>query len=208
MELQKENVKVLLFDLGNVIINVDFARAINVWSHYAKIAPEILKARFVFDVSYERHERGEITGAAYFASLRELLGLELNDEQLKEGWNAIYQGEVPGIQTILKQAKQSFPLYAFSNTNPTHWAYACQHYADVLGLFEKVFTSSELEKRKPHREAFEAVVNEMSVNAVNVLFFDDLLENVEGARAAGLQAVHVQSPTDTEKAVESLLAIR
>lgn len=208
MELQKEKVKVLLFDLGNVIISVDFARAISVWSHYAKIAPEVLKARFIFDVSYERHERGEITGAAYFASLRKLLETELTDAQLGEGWNAIYQGEVSGIQTILKRAKQSFPLYAFSNTNPTHWAYACQHYSDVLGLFEKVFTSSELKKRKPQREAFETVVKEMGVNAVNVLFFDDLLENVEGARAAGLQAVHVQSFADIEKTIESLLAIR
>jgi glucose-1-phosphatase len=208
MKLQKESVKVLLFDLGNVIINVDFARAINVWSNYANIKPEVIKSRFSFDVSYERHERGEITGAAYFASLRELLGAELTDMQLEEGWNAIYQGEVPGIQTILNRAKQHFPLYVFSNTNPTHWAYACQHYADVLGLFEKVFTSSELKKRKPHREAFEGVVKEMGVNAENILFFDDLLENVEGARAAGLQAVHVRSIADTKNAIESLLAMR
>lgn len=208
MELHKEKVKVLLFDLGNVIINVDFARAISVWSNYAKIAPEVLKARFIFDVSYERHERGEITGAAYFTSLRKLLETELTDAQLGEGWNAIYQGEVFGIQTLLKRAKQSFPLYAFSNTNPTHWAYACRHYSDVLGLFEKVFTSSELKKRKPQRDAFEAVVNAMGVSAENVLFFDDLLENVEGAKAAGLQAVHVQSFTDTKNAIESLLAIR
>lgn len=208
MEFRKEVVKVLLFDLGNVIINVDFARAIKVWSDYAEVSPETLKSRFAFDASYERHERGEITGAAYFASLRELLALELTDMQLEEGWNAIYHGEVPGIQELSRGAKKHFPLYAFSNTNPTHWNYVCQHYAEVLDLFEKVFTSSELKKRKPHPEAFETVVKEIGVNAKNVLFFDDLLENVEGARAAGLQAVHVQSVTDTKKAIESLLAMR
>jgi glucose-1-phosphatase len=208
MEFSKDSVKVLLFDLGGVIINVDFARAFKVWSDYAKVSPDVLKSRFTFDVSYERHERNEITGAEYFALLRELLDINLTDAQLEEGWNAIYQGEVAGIQTMLKKISPYFPLYAFSNTNPTHWAYAVRHYAEVLGLFEKVFTSSELKKRKPHREAFEAVAREINVKTSEILFFDDLLENILGARKAGLQAIHVQTVEDTKKALESLLAIR
>lgn len=82
------------------------------------------------------------------------------------------------------------------------------HYSDVLGLFERLFASCEMGKRKPTREAFEAVVSSVGVNANEILFFDDLLENVLGARKAGLQAVHVQNPKDTEKAIESLLTMR
>lgn len=207
MEFSKDLVKVLMFDLGNVIIKVDFARAIKVWSDYTQIHPDVLKSRFTFDASYERHERNDITGAEYFASLRELLSINLTDAQLGEGWNAIYQGEVTGIQHLLKQAKPYFPIYAFSNTNPTHLAYALQHYAQVLGLFEKVYTSCELKKRKPTREAFDMVVKGIGVNANEILFFDDLLENVLGARKAGLQAVHVQTVDDTKEALESLLTM-
>ncbi|MGL4612017.1 MAG: hypothetical protein ACRCYY_20455 [Trueperaceae bacterium] len=122
MKLQKQNITVLLFDLGNVIINVNFARAIKVWSDYAQVTPEVIKSRFVFDAAYERHERNEITGAEYLASLRTLLDVSLTDAQLKEGWNAIYEGEVAGIQNLLEEAKKQFVLYVFSNTNPTHWA--------------------------------------------------------------------------------------
>jgi putative hydrolase of the HAD superfamily len=208
MDFSKETVKVLLFDLGNVIINVDFAEAIKVWSAYAKVNPENLKSRFIFDASYERHERNELTGSEYFASLRRLLNVNLTDAQLEEGWNAIYKGEVPGIQTWLKQAKKSFQLYAFSNTNPLHWAYATEHYAEALRLFDKVFTSSELKKRKPSRESFEAVVTEIGVPAHEILFFDDLLENVTGARAAGVQAVQVTSVEDTKRALEYLGVMR
>jgi glucose-1-phosphatase len=208
MKLQKENVRVLLFDLGNVIINIDFARAINVWSHYAKLKPETLKSRFSLDASYERHERNEITGKEYFASLRELLGINLTNTQMEEGWNAINVGEVATVREVLHQAKQNFPVYAFSNTNPTHWAHLSSHYSEVLSVFQKVFTSFELKKRKPHKEAFEVVIKEIGVNAENILFFDDLLENVEGARAAGLQAVHVQSIADTREALEYLPTMR
>jgi glucose-1-phosphatase len=208
MEIQKELVKVVVFDLGGVIINISFAKALETWSTYANVSPETLKSRFIFDMFYEQHERGEITGAAYFASLRNSLGINLTDTQLEEGWNAIYMGEVPGIKTLLNQARQHFPLYAFSNTNQTHWTYLTDNSAEVLGLFKKVFVSFEMGERKPDKAAFERVAKETGVNPEQILFFDDLLENVAGARAARMQAVHVRTFADTKEALESLLALR
>ena len=60
MEIQKEKVKVLLLDLGNVVIEVSFAKVLEVWGKHAKVSPDVLKARFVLDTFYEPHERGEI----------------------------------------------------------------------------------------------------------------------------------------------------
>jgi len=39
---------------------------------------------------------------------------------------------------------------------------------------------------------------DLGVRLDRILFFDDTLENVEGARAIGIQAVHVQSVDDIE----------
>jgi glucose-1-phosphatase len=139
--------------------------------------------------------------------LRNSLSVSLTDEQFTEGWNAVILGEVSGIKPLLREAKKSFPLYAFSNTNFTHLEYVMRHHADVLGLFEKLFTSCELGKRKPTKEAFELVVRNIGVSANEILFFDDLSENVEGARRAGLQAVHVQSLENAKAALEYLRTI-
>ena len=54
---------------------------------------------------------------------------------------------------------------------------------------------------KPEREAFEHISREIGVAPGKILFFDDTLENVEGARKAGLQAVHVKSPQDVANAL-------
>lgn len=204
MEFSKETVKVLLFDLGGVVLNISFANGLEAWSAYADTDSAVLKTRFKLDHFYEQHECGEITASEYFETLRQSLGIHLTDEQFTEGWNAIALGEVPEIRTLLQRAKLRFPLYAFSNTNFTHLEYLTNHYADVLGLFEKLFASCEMGKRKPTLEAFEAVVSEVGVHPKEILFFDDLLENVEGAKAAGLQAVHVQSVEDTKEALEYL----
>jgi glucose-1-phosphatase len=207
MEFSKENVKVLLFDLGGVILEVKFANALETWSAYASTDSAVLKTRFNLDGFYEQHERGEITASAYFETLRQSLGIQLTDEQFSEGWNALALGEMPEVRMLLQHAKMKFALYAFSNTNFTHLEHITSHYADVLKLFIKLFASCEMGKRKPTLEAFELVAKEIGVQPHEILFFDDLLENVAGARGAGLQAVHVTSVEDTKKALEYLGAI-
>ena len=44
----------------------------------------------------------------------------------------------------------------------------------------------------------------MGVPASRIVFFDDLAENIEGARARGLTAVHVTSPRDVGDALTKL----
>jgi putative hydrolase of the HAD superfamily len=73
-----------------------------------------------------------------------------------------------------------------------------------LAHFDRVFVSSEIGLRKPERAAFEFISREVGVAAGSIMFFDDMLENVTGALAAGLLAVHVQSPADVQDALRRL----
>jgi hypothetical protein len=50
----------LLFDLGGVVIDIDFGRMFARRAAYAGLPPEAIRAQFSFDALYERHERGEI----------------------------------------------------------------------------------------------------------------------------------------------------
>lgn len=195
----------LLFDLGGVVIETDFDRVFARWAAHAQQPFDTIKAKFAFDAFYERHERGEIDAAAYFASLRASLGIAISDAQFVEGWNAIYIREVPGIAALLQRAKEKLPLYAFTNTNPTHQLEWSRRFADVLGLFDTVFVSSELGKRKPEPEAFGAIADAIGVALSRIVFFDDLLENVEGARAVGMQAVQVRSFADVASSLQEIL---
>jgi FMN phosphatase YigB (HAD superfamily) len=117
------NVAALLFDLGGVVIDIDLGRAFARWAAAAGTPVETIRSRFVMDESYERHERGEIQAGEYFASLRSSLQVDLSNAELSEGWTAIYLGEVPGVRTLLRRLEGRLPLYAFTNSNPTHQAF-------------------------------------------------------------------------------------
>jgi FMN phosphatase YigB (HAD superfamily) len=195
----------LLFDLGRVVLDIDFDKAIACWAGHSGCEAARLVERFSSrDEAYRRHESGEISDAEFFASLRASLGIELSDAQFLEGWNAIFAGEMPGIAPLLARAARRLPLYAFSNTNGAHVAHFSHVYADVLGHFRKIFLSSTIGLRKPDAAAYDHVVRAIGAPASRVVFFDDLAENIDGARARGLTAVHVTSPDDVAQALVAL----
>jgi putative hydrolase of the HAD superfamily len=194
----------LLFDLGRVVLDLDFNRVLHCWAGHAGCEPAQLANRFLRDELYRRHEKGEISDEAFFAGLRSSLGIGLSDTQFIEGWNAIFIGEMPGINQLLARAAKRLPLYAFSNTNAPHVACFSGQYAELLGHFREIFLSSTIGLRKPDAEAYDHVVQAIGVPAERIVFFDDLAENIEGAHARGLKAVIVTSPDDVASALEAL----
>jgi putative hydrolase of the HAD superfamily len=194
----------LLFDLGRVVIDIDFNKTLACWAGHAGCAPSHLVGRFARDEIYQRHETGEVSDAEFFAGLRTALGIDLSDAQFLEGWNAIFAGEMPGIAALLAHAAPHLPLYAFSNTNGAHVEHFSRAYAEVLGHFREIFLSSAIGLRKPDAAAYDHVVKAIGVPAERIVFFDDLAENIDGARARGLTAVHVTSPDDVAHALAAL----
>lgn len=199
-----ETIEVLLFDLGGVVVDIDFGRCISRWADHTGRDADELAARFSFDAAYERHERGEIQIDQYLESLRRTLDLELTDDELLSGWNDIYVGVSPGIEPLLAAAAESFPLHAFTNSNAAHEAVWSLRFADTLDVFTSILVSSQIGRRKPDHAAFEQVAASIGVRPDAVLFFDDTSENVVGARAAGMHAVHVTSTDSVRAALAGL----
>ena len=198
-------VEALLVDIGGVLIAIDWERMFARWSRDSGKPAAELRRRFRFEDTYARHERGEIAAAEYFAFLRKDLGVALADEELAAGWDAIFAGEIAATLALVREAAKRIPTYAFSNTNVAHKRAWDEHFPEALATFRRVFASCELGLRKPERAAFERIAREIGVAPGGILFLDDLAENVEGARAAGLQAVLVRSPQDVADALRPWL---
>lgn len=194
-------IEALLFDLGGVVIDVDFDRVFRHWASMSSLSFDEIRSAFCFDPAYERHERGEICASEYFATLRSSLDLNGSDDDIACGWNAIFGAPIEESLAAVAEARKTLSCYAFTNTNPTHQIAWSSLYPAVLAAFDRIFVSSELGLRKPERAAFEAVADAIGARPDRILFFDDNLENVEGAIAAGLHAVLVRCSADLERAL-------
>jgi len=203
--MSDSSTQALLFDLGGVVFDIDFERALEFWAVHAGVPVETLRPFYGIDSGYERHERGEIDAAEYFDGLRDKLGIVLSDEQFAAGWNAIFLQEFPGVFDLLEELGNRIPIYAFSNSNVTHQRFWERKYAKTLGLFHEVFVSCELGLRKPESAAFRHVASGIGADPEAVLFFDDTHENVDGARKVGMNAVHVRGVDDVAKIVAKFI---
>lgn len=199
MILDGKEVDALVFDLGNVLVPIDFGLAIAAWAGAAGVATSDLAGRFCFDQAYCAHERGEIDAPEYFARLRRSLGIELPDAELLRGWNTIFLDVAAETVDLLRRLSASVPLYVFSNTNRAHCAYWQPRYRELLAPFKKVICSCDIGRRKPEIEAFLQVARIAGIAPQRIGYFDDLEENVAGARAAGLRAFRAVSPADVVK---------
>ena len=194
----------LLFDLGRVVIDIDFDRAFARWAKHASCDEALMRGRFARDAAFSRHEVGELSDDAYFACLRASLGIDITNAELLDGWNAIFVGEMRGISDHLRRIAPKIPIYAFSNSNRAHEVCWSKQFASILSHFKEIYVSSTIGLRKPDAEAYEYVVKAIGVPSDRIVFFDDSLENIAGAQRCGLQTVHVTSSADIATALARL----
>jgi glucose-1-phosphatase len=193
--------RAILFDLGGVLLEIDFRRALAAWAPHSRLSPAELQERFRFDENFHSHETGGLGDDGYFAHLREALALECELPLVQAGFNAILIGEIEETVRLLEAVRGRLPCYAISNTNPAHVAHMARAFPGLLPRFTRVFASHQIGHRKPQPAAFEHVLRAIGLPAPEVLLFDDLQANVDAALALGLQAVLVRSPQDVRAAL-------
>ncbi len=183
-----------MFDLGGVLIDIDFNRSLNSWAKASGQTQAKLKQRFEPDHAYREHEIGALDFSQYAQHLRQRLTIQLDDTTLLNGWNALLGDALPGSRQLLARCAQQYPCYLFSNTNASHYEHWSQHQAKVLEPLQGIFTSFELGLRKPEPQAFKEIARRIGCSPQDILLFDDTQENINGARDLGLQAVKVNGP--------------
>ena len=195
-------IEAVVFDLGMVLVEIDFTRSFAHWGALAGVDPATLARRYAADIDYERHERGELDTRAYLASVGRRLGIELTPRQWEQGWLDLLLEPVEGIEALIDKVDPALRKAVFSNTNASHAAVFERRYGPLLRRFDRIFLSNELGMRKPEARAFERVAAELDVAPSRILFLDDNEANLAGARGVGMRTVLVRSIEDTRGGVD------
>lgn len=188
--------RAVLLDLGGVVLQLNPLASFNYWAQAGGVPPEQLMSRWGLDDAYKLHEIGAMDFATYAAHLGGRFGIELGVDEWLAGWNALFVGPFPEVAALLPRVASSYDLCCFSNTNEAHRSAFSAAFPDVLHSFRRVYASSSIGRRKPDVSSFHWVTSAMRQAPADVLFVDDSFENIEGAREAGLMAVHARGAHD------------
>ena len=194
------NIKNLIFDMGNVIIDIDIDLTLkelksDLSENEFSLADEFMKSEL-----HAAFESGNIDEKEFRNGIRMAFNREWKDEWIDQVWNTLLLTIPKERIKLLKTLRKDYNLYLLSNTNSIHFKvveeiFKKDHPEDsFLGLFDKVFLSHEMGLRKPDKKIYEKVVEEIEANPEQCLFFDDLEENLNAAKEVGLQTYLINHP--------------
>ncbi len=186
-------IRCLIFDLGGVIVPLDF-RGYKAMEGICAYPAHEIPGRIRSTDLARRFETGAVDEQTFFQELRDLLSLRIDYPRFCDIWNGIL---VPGPllpESLFADLKaRGYRLILLSNTNTIHYRAACERYSP-LRYFDDAVLSYEVGSIKPSPEIYAAAVEKAGCAPQECFFTDDLLPNIEAAKAAGMDAVQFTSP--------------
>jgi glucose-1-phosphatase len=190
---------VLIFDFGNVVGFFDYGRIFERFAPILGIEAGEVRLRLQeggFAELLSQFECGRIAPTEFADNMMAQLGLKIPYEEFVRDWEDIFWLNEPLARLIAFLKSCGYTLILGSNTNVLHFVHYRRQFSETFEHFDRLIASHEVGQMKPAREFYEACVEASGVAAASCVFVDDLEENVEGARKAGLSAIrYVDTPT-------------
>ena len=182
----------VLFDMGGVVVQLDSLE--NVLGPTTLSSEEVWNTWILSD-AVQRFERGQCAVEEFAEQIVAELQLEGTVDDFISRFVRFPQGLYPGAVEMVATVPSDVVTGVLSNTSALHW----EHQTDaetVRGLCGRSYLSYELGLAKPEREIFDYAVADLALAPERVLFIDDNQINVDGARAAGLNAGLAKGPEE------------
>jgi glucose-1-phosphatase len=197
-------IKNIIFDLGNVLVHVDFART-----------KKLLINAGVSDSNFNRFfgkgirrdfESGKITTSEFMNMAFRELGGNVPKSKLKELFEDMFD-EIPEMKSFLKNLARSgkFKLFLLSNTNPLHFNYIRKKFGYV-NLVYKFVLSYRLKMIKPGKRIYTTVLEKYRLKPEETLFIDDLKDNCFAAQKCGMQTINYKNYNSFVKEFKKLIS--
>ncbi|MCA0362743.1 MAG: HAD family phosphatase [Bacteroidetes bacterium] len=198
----KDEIKAVVFDFGNVIINIDLEKTYQAFADLTFKPVSKVKALFLENEIFRKYEIGFFDEEEFRDVVRQTLGYPLNDDEIDEAWNALLLDAPVNRIKYLEELRLKIPVYLLSNTNFTHIKASKKYFRDKHGfpeffeIFNHAFFSYEIKLYKPDYEIYHHLIKELKLEPHQILFLDDNQSNIDAALEVGINAIKINPPED------------
>ncbi len=179
----------LIFDFGNVVAHFDYRKATTSLGARLGLSGEELLDRLRplgFSDLIKSYESGQMSAEAFSKEVSDLVGLAITHDEFAAAWSDIFTLNESIVPLLAALKGAGYTLVLGSNTNDLHATQFRRQFAGTLAHFDGLVLSFEVGHIKPSAAFYLACAEAAGADPGDCVFIDDLPENVEGARAAGL----------------------
>jgi len=193
MQIDLSSTKNIIFDLGNVLLNLDFDASIEAFKKLGLDDKVVDKKQAYSNPVFYELETGQISAGNFRKRMREILNNpDVTDQQIDDAWTAMILDIPPKRVEVIQGLNKNYNIYLFSNTNEIHIKklhkqFKSEHGIEFPSLFVKDYYSHEIHARKPDLSSYKKVIELSGVNPDETLFVDDLEKNILAAKKTGLR---------------------
>lgn len=201
--IMNEPVKNIIFDLGGVLLNIDYRRTIEAFKTLGIADFDVVYSQARQTDLFDQLETGKIGAEVFCNGIRNLASIEASDAEIIGAWNAMLLDFPPERFDFLLELKSRYRTFLLSNTNVIHLEAFNQiiweenNVNDLGNYFEKAYYSHDITMRKPDPEVFQFILDNHKLEANETLFIDDSIQHVEGAASIGVQALWLDTSKET-----------
>jgi putative hydrolase of the HAD superfamily len=198
-------IKTLIFDFGDVFINLDKEGAMKHALKNFKL-DKLSEEMIAFNSLYEQ---GLISTEEFIEFYLENFP-NLDEEDILYSWNCILKDFPEHRLNFIKKLslEKKFNLILLSNTNELHIDWIKERvsfYEDFKNCFNKFYLSHEIQLRKPDTSIYNFVLEENNLNPEECLFIDDTIENTEAAKLLGINVWNID---ETKQDIVDLFTLK
>ena len=191
-------IKNIIFDLGGVILNLDYTKTVDEFKKIGLLNFQDLYSQKMQNILFDDFEKGEVSSAEFISYLIDSENLKIKEIDFINAWNAMLL-EIPMKKLeFIDALKKDYKVFLLSNTNEIH----INKFEDDLKknnmlnqfykCFDKVYYSSRMGKRKPDENCFKQVLEENQLVPQQTLFIDDSVQHIKGAKRIGIETFHLE----------------
>ncbi len=192
-----------VFDLGNVVVQLDYDRVLDAICRRSRAERDELIALLDSAGGYRDLERGLVTFADFHQLLRDRVDYKDDLRTFRNVWGDFFAGLVEGIDEVLRRARRLYRIAFLSNSNEVHAEMIPRRFAPLFEKNDVFIFSHRLRCAKPDPEMFHQALEMLGAAPEEVIYTDDLLENVAAAHNLGLQAFHFRDAVTLVDELES-----
>ncbi len=187
---------IILLDIGNVVVSVDFLRFCRAVALDPVSGVQEIFRKYCSGELKDKLETGLMSPFDY---LEVIAGdphcREISRRELRELWQDIFRPQQGALEAVT-QLKANYSVWVMSDTDPLHFIFLLNNFP-LLRSVDRYYLSFEHGKMKNSVEAFEHVLDSSGRGADEFILIDDKPENCASASKAGIRSLLFQNWDDT-----------
>ena len=175
-----------LFDIGNVLVHVDFLPSLLKLVPPGTADPQQLVESLL--EKKDEYETGAMSDDEFVSWASRRLEFEGGAEEFRTAWCSLFSPVAAMWPVVAFLRSLGVRLFLFSNTNGLHAEWLLENYPDLRDLFEASVFSHEVGAIKPDEAIYHFAVETHGLCPEDTLYIDDLPENIATGHRLGFRA--------------------